>query len=193
METLRARLEVADSFFRDSQDFLFRYKETWEHFSPIKSRRYKLFIDLRFAYECILKAHLAYSAEDLASRKCIIRKIQSYNHNIDRLFSDLVPFLPKDFEQKGHNLNMKIALLPVSLRYYLDGRDFLEAREEHYYSTIGQDSWMEQFVEFVKALVRLLDEKLQAHSKIVSWRETWDIINSGDGYNKYELPRDKSQ
>jgi hypothetical protein len=193
MGALRNRLEVADSFFRDSRDYLWRYELTWEHFSPIKSSRYKLFIDLRSAYECILKAHLAYSAEDSASRKCIIQKLEVYNHNIDRLFRDLVPFLPKDIEKNGEHFNVKIVSLPISLRYCLDGRDFLDAKEDLYYSTIGQDSWMGQFAEFVTALVRQLDEKLQAHSKIVSSEEAWEILNSRDGYNKYAPKRDKPQ
>lgn len=49
----------ADDFFHDSLDFLHRYRITVEHFLGIKSKRMKLFLDLRMAAECILKAKIA--------------------------------------------------------------------------------------------------------------------------------------
>lgn len=182
---MRERLEIADSFFQDSMDFLARYRLTKDLFWSIKSRRFKLFIDLRMAYECSLKAFIAYFTEDLHGRQLIIRRVESYRHNIDRLFKDVSPFISEELVRKGQHLNAKLSLLPVSLRYHLDGRDFLEAKEEDYYSSIGQDSWMEDFAEYVKALLSMIDEKLQVNSSIVSGNELWDILNS-DGYNKYD-------
>ena len=182
---MRDRLEIADSFFRDSMDFLVRYRLTRNLFSPIRSRRFKLFIDLRIAYECILKANLAYFAEDSDNRQLIIRRVESYRHDINRLFKDVSPFLSEDLVRKGQHLNVKLSLLPVSLRYCLDGRDFFEAKEEDYFSSIGQDSWMEDFAKYVKTLLSMIDEKLQGNSNVVSSNELWDIINS-DSYNKYD-------
>lgn len=166
-------------------DFLARYRLTEGLFSSIKSRRFKLFIDLRIAYECSLKALIAYFAEDLNSRKLIIHRVESYRHDINRLFKDVSPFLSEDLVQKGQRVNVTLSLLPVSLRYYLDGRDFLEVKEEDYYSSIGQDSWMEDFAKYVKMLLGMIDEKLQANSDVVSSNELWDIIINGDNYNKY--------
>lgn len=191
---MRERLEITDSFFRDSMDFLARYRLTEGLFSSIKSRRFKLFIDLRIAYECGLKALIAYFAEDLHSRLLIIRRVESCRHDINRLFKDVSPFLSQDLVQRGQHLNVKLSLLPVALRYYLDGRDFLEVKEEDYYSSIGQDSWMEDFAEYVKTLLNMIDEKLQANSKVVSSNELWDIIINGDSYNKYSpAPRTESR
>lgn len=58
-------VEVANDFFHDSLDFLHRYRLTVDAFYAIKSKRLKLFLDLRMAAECVLKAVAAYYlAED---------------------------------------------------------------------------------------------------------------------------------
>lgn len=186
---MRERVEIANSFFLDAIELLTRYRLTTEYFSAIKSRRVKLFVDLRLAYECILKAHLAYFDEQSSDRKMLIRKVESFRHDIERLLGDIIPFLSEHLVQRGQLLNKELALLPISLRYYLDVCDFLEAQNDHYYATIGRDSWMEGFAEFVRALIDQMNKNLQSHSRIVGGDELWDAMIH-DGYNKYLPPRD---
>lgn len=186
---MRERLEIANSFFLDARDLLTRYRLTSEYFSAIKSRRVKLFVDLRLAYECILKAHLAYFDEQSSDRKMLIRKVESFRHDVGRLLGDIIPFLPEHLGLRGQLLNKELALLPISLRYYLDVCDFLEAKNDHYYVTIGRDSWMEGFAEFVIVLIDQMNKILQSHSRIVGGDELWDAMID-QGYNKYLPPRD---
>ena len=47
-------IEVANDFFHDCLDFLHRYRLTGDAFYAIKSKRLKLFLDLRMAAECVL-------------------------------------------------------------------------------------------------------------------------------------------
>src|SRR5438105_15396065 len=101
----RERLEIANSFFLDATDLLTRYRLTTEYFSAIKSRRVKLFVDLRLAYECILKAYLAYFDEHASDRKILIRKVESFRHDVERLLDDIIPFLPERLGQRGRLLN----------------------------------------------------------------------------------------
>lgn len=184
---MREHLEIAHLFLQDSVDLLARYRLTAEPFWALKSQRVKLFIDLRMAYECILKAHIAYSDTEIDSRELLIRKVESFSHNIGRLFKELVPHIAQDLLQRGQYLNGQLALLPVSLRYSLDVSDFVDAKEELYFSTIGKDCWLEEFSEFVEKLILLVDKNLQAHSKIVSVNELWESLNE-ESHNKYLRP-----
>jgi hypothetical protein len=182
---MKDRLEIANLFFQDSVDFLARYRLIVESFSVSKSRRVKLFIDLRMAYECILKAHVAYyNNTEIDSRELLIRKVESFRHNVVSLFEELVPHIAKDLVQIGQRFNSQLALLPVSLRYSLDVSDFVDARETYYYSTVGKDGWLEEFAEFVKKLTLSLNMNLQAHSKIISGSELWRSLNE-ESHNKY--------
>lgn len=173
----------------DATDLLTRYRLTTKYFSGIKSRRVKLFIDLRLAYECILKAHLAYFDEESSDRKSLIRKVESFRHDVGKLLGHIIPCLSEHLVQRGQLLNKELALLPISLRYYLDVCDFLEAKNDHYYATIGKDSWMEGFAEFVRVLIDQMDKKLQSHSRIVGGDELWEAVIH-EGHNKYLPPRD---
>ncbi len=184
---MRERLEIANSFFLDATDLLTRYRLTAEYFSVVKSRRVKLFIDLRLAYECILKAHLAYFDEQTSDRKMLIRKVELFRHNVEKLLGDITPFLSEHLVQRGQLLNKELALLPISLRYYLDVCDFIEAQNDHFYATVGRDSWMEEFAEFVRVLIDQMNENLQSHSRIVGGDELWDAMIH-EGYNKYSPP-----
>lgn len=184
---MRERLEIANSFFLDATDLLTRYRLTTEYFSAVKSRRVKLFVDLRLAYECILKAHLAYFDEQTSDRKMLVRKVESFRHDVERLLGDVIPFLSEHLVQRGRLLNKELALLPISLRYYLDVCDFLEAKNDHYYATIGRDSWMEGFAEFVTTLTDQMNKNLESHSRIVGAGELWDVMNH-ESYNKYLPP-----
>jgi len=185
----RERLEIANSFFLDATDLLARYRLTTKYFSAIKSRRVKLFVDLRLAYECILKAHLAYFDEQSSDRKMLIRKVELFRHDVERLLGDIIPFLSDCLAQRGQLLNKELALLPISLRYYLDVCDFLEAKNDLYYATIGRDCWMEGFAEFIRTLTDQMNKNLQSHSHIVGVGELWDVMNH-ESYNKYLPPRD---
>ncbi|MBH0190090.1 MAG: hypothetical protein HP493_14935 [Nitrospira sp.] len=107
-----------------------------------------------------------------------------YSHKISSLEEAITQFQGvyiKEFEPWGNLLNT----LPVSLRYSLDGSDFLDAKEELYYQTIGSDEWLLAFRTYLTKVVASLDEKLKEHSGIVSMSDIDldEILRSE--HNKY--------
>jgi hypothetical protein len=180
----RTRLEVADAFFHDATDLLSRYTLTRDRFWSIKSRRLKLFVDLRIAYECILKAYVAYFADSKTDRATLTSRIEAFRHSVHRLRVAVLPNLPPGLAQKAATFDAELVQLPVALRYKLDGFDFLEAKEDLYYRTVGNDSWLMSFAECVQALVEDFDRVLQKHAGFVSIDELAESIMT-PSHNKY--------
>ncbi len=60
-----------------------------------------------------------------------------------------------------------MTVLPVGLRYALDGYDFRDAKEDLYYETIGSDVWLEGLKAAALKLADNLDAHLEYHSGII--------------------------
>ena len=180
-----ANVEIANDFFHDAGDLLKRYRLTVEHFDAIKSRRMKLFLDLRMAAECMLKAYAAYSLLEGVDRKDAIAKVEAYGHNIGKMASDVKVIVDPERWSAFSPFVEQPAQLPVGLRYSLDGADFREVHEEFYYETVGSDTWLDSLHDVVRDLADALGARLATHSRIVSAAEIWEEMKT-PRHNKYE-------
>jgi len=159
-------LDVAGDFFVDCDDLLERYDVMIERFCDRKSRRLKCFADLRGAYECILKCAIAYAAPRNELRREIIRGVERHSHNISALEGAVSSEVQSLLSLKAYG--GVLDLLPVGLRYALDGYDFIKANHETYYRTVGCDSWMDELRAYVGCIRDAMDGVLENHSCIVS-------------------------
>lgn len=180
---MKPHVEIANNYFQDCEDFLHRYRLTQEHFTSLKSRRFKLFIDLRMALECALKAHVVYLQMVDLSRKDIIDKVCSYQHNISKLNELVDGSLPQTLLENLCSISRELSALHVGLRYDLDQMDFRYAKEDLYYQTVGSDTWLIRLYDVTNELGDLISRNLQAHSGIVSVE---DLMNCAldPTYNK---------
>ena len=184
-------IEVANDFFHDAGDLLHRYRLTVDHFYSVKSKRMKLFLDLRIAAECILKAYAAYFLMASLSREEVIRKVEAYGHNIKKLALDVESSVMPDLWELFSPFVPQLAELPVGLRYRLDGADFRVLNEDFYYQTIGSDDWLDNLHENIDNIRNSLNFLLSEHSKILSGKELLvEVMKSR--CNKYERHKDKN-
>ena len=177
-------IQIADNYFNDSIDLLFRYKLTFDHFSFVKSRRVKAFIDLRMSFECILKASVSYFAHINGERRCIIRKIEGYGHRVDKLAEVFSQYMSERHAVSVSEFVADLRQLPMGLRYKLDCFDFLEAKEDLYYRTVGSDTWLQNLYECTKSICDWLNEHLKRHSRIINGAELWEELVKPK-HNKY--------
>lgn len=182
----KANVEVAQTFFDDCQDFLLRYDKTINAFLAVKSRRLKCFNDLRSAYECALKCAVAYHQPPETERIVVIRRIERHGHKIESLENSVALLAGLEtYGIKAHGDILKG--LPVSLRYTLDGFDFLYAKGNLYYETIGSDDWLDAFRGYVGWVFKALDASLSKHSAVRSAKEIGleEVLALAGEYNKY--------
>lgn len=179
-----ANIEVANDFFHDAEDFLNRYSLTVEHFYAIKSKRMKLFLDLRMGAECILKAYAAYFLMKDSPRGDVISRVESYRHKIPQMVNDVKSFIPVYEWQRFEPYVEQLSALPVSLRYRLDGADFRQMNENFYYATVGSDLWLDSLQDAIRELTKALNTHLVSHSRILSGADLWEEFKRPQ-HNKY--------
>ncbi len=177
-------IEVANDFFHDAEDFLNRYSLTVEHFYAIKSKRMKLFLDLRMGAECILKAYAAYFLMKDSPSGDVISRVKSYRHKIPQMVNDVKSFIPVEDWQRFEPYVEQLSALPVSLRYRLDGADFRQMNENFYYATVGSDLWLDSLQDAIRKLTKALDTHLISHSRILSGADLWEEFKRPQ-HNKY--------
>ncbi len=177
-------IEVANDFFHDAEDFLNRYSLTVEHFYAIKSKRMKLFLDLRMGAECILKAYAAYFLMKDSPSGDVISRVKSYRHKIPQMVNDVKSFIPVEDWQRFEPYVEQLSALPVSLRYRLDGADFRQLNENFYYATVGSDLWLDSLQDAIRKLTKALDTHLISHSRILSGADLWEEFKRPQ-HNKY--------
>nr|WP_320015056.1 hypothetical protein [uncultured Desulfobacter sp.] len=186
------QLEIANHFFWDCFDLYQRYLLSIDKLYVRKSGRLKCFIDLRIAYECILKASVVYFETSDKSKKNLIKMVEKYSHHTDKLEKDVIQYLPDDLKTEIEFFSKDIKKLPISLRYRLDTMDYIDALEEEYYKTVGQEHWLDRFAELVGNLNEYINTQLQSHSRVVS---LYDVFEPGEllkqDYNKYDWQREK--
>jgi len=175
-------VEIAQSFFEDAFDLADRFDITFERYHAIKTRRFKCFIDLRWAYECILKAIIAYSQPRDMERGALIKATEQAKHKISVLERTVMEGNNTfGVEPCGDQLDQ----LPIGLRYALDGYDFRDAKEELYYDTIGSDVWLENFRKYVGQLMSRVGDELSKHGGIINAADIPIEEIIGDKFNKF--------
>ena len=182
--TVPPNIRVANDFFHDSLDFLHRYRITVEHFFVIKSKRLKLFLDLRMAAECILKAYSAYFYMRELSRDKVIQEVENHRHKIGEMAAIVRPCVEPSIWERFNQFVESLDCLPVGLRYQLDGADFRKVNENFYYETVGSDAWLDALHGATKLLADTLDKQLQTHSRVVSVSEIMSELMAPQ-HNKY--------
>ena len=178
-------IEAANDFLHDCLDFLHRYRLTVNAFYAVRSKRWKLFIDLRMATECALKAVIALHLPAVTGREQVIRQVESYGHKIEKLADQTKPNMTENELEAISPFIKELEKLSVGLRYRLDGSDFFKLNEEIYYDTVGSDGWLDRLYDAVQLVAESIDEKLRDHSKIVSVAdlEIDDLLTNT--HNKY--------
>lgn len=146
---------VADHYVGDALDFLERFDLLWEAMLH-KMGRTKSFVDLLFACECALKAHIVLGR--IEDKPVIVYKeVRRLGHNIAAL-ADAADFS----KERDIYQFMKDRLGPFSIyvRYSLDAYEtfFPSAMERadaslNYSSTIGNHSWVMECRERVGVLL----------------------------------------
>jgi hypothetical protein len=182
--TVPPNIRVANDFFHDSLDFLHRYQITVEHFFAIKSKRLKLFLDLRMAAECILKAYSAYFYMRELSRDKVIQKVEKHSHKIGEMAAIVRPCVEPSIWERFNQFVESLNCLPVGLRYQLDGADFRQVNEDFYYETVGSDAWLDALHDAIKLLADTLGKQLQTHSRVVTVNEIMSELMAPQ-HNKY--------
>lgn len=180
------RVAVAGDFLDDCQDLLARYKLTIDHFYAVKSRRLKVFIDLRMAAECLLKAHIAYYCPGDSDRKQVISRVEKYSHHVAKMASQVHSHIARDKWERLVSFIEQLDQLPVGLRYRLDVFDFRDANEEFYYRTVGDDGWLHELYDAIYAVGQDLGEVLSSHSRILTGSELWEEFQArSEEHRKY--------
>lgn len=180
----RDYLYVASDYYHDAEDFLHRYRLTVDHFYAVKSKRFKLFVDLRMAAECALKSCIVYNTCKGISRKDVVAKVEGYSHSINKIRRDAEPFLDKVQFSSLDKFLTDLDDLKVGLRYRLDGMDFREINEDFYYKTIGDDDWLDGLHGSIRLVSMDVGKKLSSHSRIVPSGELLNEILQ-PSFNKY--------
>jgi hypothetical protein len=186
--TRPTHIEVSDHFYHDAYDLSERFKYCWDAefpaFDAVKSKRFKLFIDLRIALESSLKAVVAYRLHNNLSGELLIKTIRSYGHDIEKLKNAAINYIPKESTEWLDNIAAQSKLLPISLRYKLDAFDFKLADSDFYYSTIGSDHWIDMFYENTIFINNHIGSALSKESRILSVRDIIEIIKQ-PAHNTY--------
>lgn len=177
-------IDVANDFFHDCIDLLQRYRMIIDHFSGIRSKRLKTFIDLRIAAECLLKSYVAYFKLSELDRGDVIKKIETYGHKITSMAVEAEGFADHQNWASFSPYVAKLDILPVGLRYRLDVFDFREVNEVLYYETVGNDAWLYGLHDSLKALSDDMNQHLNSHSCVVSVEELWEELIT-PRHNKY--------
>lgn len=177
-------VRVANDFFKDGAELLSRFKAIFEKCFAIKSWRMKCFIDLRMSCECFLKAIRVYHENPELDRKAAIKKVESYGHKVTELARDSSSHLSPELWKELKPYTEALVTLPVGLRYALDGYDFISAREDDYYATIGSDGWMDGFAKVLEKVKNEINEELQGHSGIYGMAALKEEILNPP-FNKY--------
>ena len=191
METTRpTHIEVADHFYHDSVDLLKRYEHCIESefpdFSSLKSRRMKCFIDLRMAMESALKSVISYYVHNNLQGKKLVNKVESYKHDMCNLKRAALPHLPEEIVESVSSVCDQLHSLPVGLRYRLDVMDFICNREEEYYDTIGNDTWMDSTAGTVWGVSKFIGNELNKESRIIKVDELMEEFFQ-PRYEKYAI------
>jgi hypothetical protein len=150
-----------------------------------------LHLDLRMALECALKAHIACFFTSTLSREEIIRKVESYGHNLTKLASVVNDSVQPACWDEVLSYVEKLEQLPVGLRYGLDGDDFRQANESLYYETVGSDLWLHHLHDTIVKIAGELNQSLVQNSQILSIDEELLQELSQPSHNKYAKPAEK--
>jgi hypothetical protein len=184
------RNHVAGWFVTDAYDYLARFRCTFysdrADFQGMKSRRLKAFVDLRLAIEAILKGFIALRQPTGSAGKVLVHAVEKHSHKLSPAWEEVVKLWRFSKMDPLNSLIADCDQLPLSLRYTLDARDFLESREELYYRTIGNDKWMHCLEQTISRASHRLNQILGRRSRVASAADIPLSLITGEGvYRKY--------
>ena len=135
-------------------------------FQGVKSRRAKAYVDLRMALEALLKSVICLRAPLGLAGKPLVKMVQRYRHNTERLKTDALKGIHLD--DRFSNAIDKCSIALVDLRYQFDAMDFRTPDDRDYYETVGSDAWLKILEEFVESGLTRLRTALSRRDKILN-------------------------
>lgn len=173
--------DVAEHYYKDTVDFLNRFILCWDSdrydFQSVKSKRFKAFIDLRMALECVLKSICSYKIHHELSGRELVDRMKKYGHYIGKSTSAISSLLNREtYSWLSETAKLCDSNLPVDIRYRFDAFDFRQNDEEVYYKTIGDDRWLITFYEKTEELKKYIGSELSKESRIFNSTELRDLV-----------------
>ena len=178
--------DLSNHFFHDAKDFLHRYDTLKESYTAttVASQRAKLFIDLRFALECILKSLIAYyNSTETPPKNHKINELLGKIDNKQRIPNCSFTFFKDNKRILDEDLN-------VSLRYrgetwaLKNGTSTQNNKQRNgqgnYYATIGSEDWLDDLEKHIRKVCDQHNTTLQSHSAVVSGTDIKDKIFISD-------------
>lgn len=162
---------MAEHYQYDAFDFARRFDLLWESM-PNKTGRIKSFVDLVFAFECILKCHIALGRTD-EDPKMVLKDLIKARHDIGKLVE--IAKISRDqnvYDELAYRLNGFSVFLRYSLDAYSSFFPFYTARRKsklNYSQTVGNNEW-------VLETRALLSPLLQTAKEALSGLVTDDIV-----------------
>ena len=160
--TYPMRIELAGFYVEDAFDFYRRFKFTFYSeqvdFQGVKSRRSKVYVDLRMAVEALLKAVICLRSPRGLAGKPLVKTIRKHSHNITTLKEEA--FRGIALQTRYSDAVDKCSTAPVDLRYQFDAMNFRSGDDREYYDTIGSDAWLKTLEEFVDLGLKRLQSVL---------------------------------
>lgn len=141
-----AHLALAQHFFLDALDLMFRYRTHWES-QPRVSSRVKSFIDLLMACECMLKVQCILGCINTPLVDTYIA-IKKNGHSIGKLSDSAQKFFPMPAHARAKR---QFSQFSVGLRYSVDAHQYFfphpgtgRGKPHLYGSTLGSTVWMKE-------------------------------------------------
>lgn len=163
------RIELAGFYSQDAADFFKRYKLAFDSevldFQSIKSRRAKAYVDLRMAFEALLKSVVCLRSPRNLSGKPLVDSVVAYGHRIDRLRGAALRDI--NIADEYLEILLKCDSAPVGLRYNFDAMNFRVPDDGLYYETIGSDAWLKSLEDLFEVSMKRLSLALSRRSKII--------------------------
>ena len=181
-------IEVSNHFFHDALDFRQRYifcvnSEEYDFFAS-KSKRSKMFIDLRMGMEAILKSLVCYFLHNERKGKTLVNWIEKNGHCLSKMWVKLSGLIPDEIYVNYTSDIQLMDKLPVGLRYRYDAWSFRGAKQDLYYQTVGSDLWLQKMTTALTELINFSDSNLSRHSRVISVADTFEEL-FGERYEKY--------
>ncbi len=150
-------------FATDARDFLERFDRLWEAMLH-KTGRIKSFVDLLFACECALKAHIILRRVD-EDPDAVYKDVRRWSHNLDRLATEARLIDTGDVYQ---GIRSRLGPFSVFIRYSLDAYEtffpsLLDRADApiNYSATIGRNPWVLECRALVGQLLPPVDAALR--------------------------------
>jgi hypothetical protein len=179
---MQVKAMVAQCFIRDGSDLLEVFWMGWQSDRNNRSYRSKLFINLRMAIECYLKALVIIHSDNAETPEDAYKTARKGSHKLEVLLAELQTrsgWTKRYFRKASNAFISQVDGMQVGLRYEVDmAAEFSkETFEEQFFDsgpmsgTIGSDEWMLSLYEHAKYIGqkarRAFQHKLDDHTEFL--------------------------